>query len=148
MRYRHRYFVMSIFSCRLRHDSRLRYLVLLRKRDIFLLCIFEFPPRARVQDKGWPGRSRTWHTRAREQWWSLPMARRYFIISFETHAYTSACTQGALAQSILRITACHDVVPTSPIKCRINFGVRRISDSARAGVRMDSAGESLFSKRR
>lgn len=57
-----------------------------------------------------PGRSCTWHTRARERWWSLPMARRYFIISFEARAYTRACKRGALAP----VTARHDVVPTHP----------------------------------
>lgn len=94
-----------------------------------------------------PGRSCTWHTRAHGQWWSLPMARRYFIISFEAHAYKSACTQGAPARSP------HHGVPrccahTSPIKCRINSGTHRIlgSRAGGGGGRMNSA-ENLLSKR-
>lgn len=62
-----------------------------------LANMYSDPLLARVEND--PGRSRTWHTRAREQWWSLPMAMRYFIISFEARAYTSVCTQGALAPS-------------------------------------------------
>lgn len=66
--------------------------------------------------------------RARGQWWSLPMARRYFIISFEAHAYASACTQGASARP-----PHHDMprccAHTSPIKCRINSGTHHILGS-------------------
>lgn len=96
---------------------------------------------ARLQND--PGRSCTWHTRARRQWWSLPMAKRYFIISFEAHAYTSACTQGAPARPPYHgMPRC--CAHTSPIKCRINSGAHRILGSYAGGG--EFCGESLLEK--